>query len=447
MSPPARVAIVGAGLLGLTMAWRLMRLGYDVVVYESEEQCGGLAQPCQVGNITWDRFYHVILLSDQELRSLFAELGIEQDIIWKESRSGFFGGGKLVPLSGPIDYLRLPTMSLWAKLRLASSLVYASRVRSWRALEAISAEAWLRRISGNEAWSKLWIPLLRAKLGDNYRKVSAAFIWAVINRLVKARRLGYRRDLFGCVAGGYSKVLDVFTSKLRAGGVQIFTNTAVRHIEHDGKEHSKTIVSLSSGKQEAFDRVVVTLAPPLARSIIPQLSLPERTALDQIQYQGLICPAMLLKSPLAGYYLTYITDERVPFTSVIEMSALVDRAQFGGKTLVYLPCYVDPQSGMFERSEEEIRQEFIDGMKVIFPKFDSDEIIAWRMSRVRHVFAITTENYSRYAPGFQTTVKGVYLVNSAQIVNGTLNVNESVQLANRAVEEIFLVRPTQGDNK
>jgi hypothetical protein len=34
-----------------------------------------------------------------------------------------------------------------------------------------------------------------------------------------------------------------------------------------------------------------------------------------------------------------------------------------------------------------------------------------------------------------TSIPGVYLVNSSQIVNGTLNVNETVQLAERAVQQ------------
>ena len=45
----------------------------------------------------------------------------------------------------------------------------------------------------------------------------------------------------------------------------------------------------------------------------------------------------------------------MPFTAVIEMSALVDRQQFGGNRLVYLPKYVDPADPLFEQSDEQIR--------------------------------------------------------------------------------------------
>jgi hypothetical protein len=43
-----------------------------------------------------------------------------------------------------------------------------------------------------------------------------------------------------------------------------------------------------------------------------------------------------------------------------------------------------------------------------------------------------------------TSVTGVYLVNSAQIVNGTLNANETIQLAEQAAARLLaLPRPTR----
>ena len=38
----AAVAVVGAGIAGLTAAYRLKRKGYRVVVYEASERAGGV---------------------------------------------------------------------------------------------------------------------------------------------------------------------------------------------------------------------------------------------------------------------------------------------------------------------------------------------------------------------------------------------------------------------
>jgi hypothetical protein len=55
---------------------------------------------------------------------------------------------------------------------------------------------------------------------------------------------------------------------------------------------------------------------------------------------------------------------------------------------------------------------------------------------VQNVFPIPTLNYSEHLPGVKTSVDGVYIVNSAQITNGTLNVNETVQLAEKTLIEL-----------
>jgi hypothetical protein len=44
---------------------------------------------------------------------------------------------------------------------------------------------------------RIWLPLLKSKLGDNYRITSASFIWATIARMYAARRSGLKREMFG----------------------------------------------------------------------------------------------------------------------------------------------------------------------------------------------------------------------------------------------------------
>ena len=57
--------------------------------------------------------------------------------------------------------------------------------------------------------------------------------------------------------------------------------------------------------------------------------------------------------------------------------------------------------------------------------------------QMKHVFAVPTLNYSSKLPPLFTSVAGVQIVNSAHIVNGTLNVNETVQLAERTLPDLL----------
>jgi hypothetical protein len=55
---------------------------------------------------------------------------------------------------------------------------------------------------------------------------------------------------------------------------------------------------------------------------------------------------------------------------------------------------------------------------------------------VRRVFPIPSLGYSRHVPEMTTSVPGLHVVSSAQIVNGTLNVNETIELAERAAGQL-----------
>src|SRR5262249_59239218 len=106
-------------------------------------------------------------------------------------------------------------------------------------------------------------------------------------------------------------------------------------------------VICADGQEERFDQVVLTMPAPIAARLCPALSEEEQSRLRGITYQGIICASLLLKRPLAPFYVTNITDAWVPFTAVINMSALVDRSHFGGHALVYLPKYVTPYAPAF----------------------------------------------------------------------------------------------------
>jgi protoporphyrinogen oxidase len=173
------------------------------------------------------------------------------------------------------------------------------------------------------------------------------------------------------------------------------------------------------------------------------LTADEKARLTSIRYQGVLCASLLLKRPLAGYYVTNITDPWVPFTAVIEMSALVDQQQhFGGNSLVYLPKYLPPDDPMFSLSNEEIEKQFLNALLRMYPSLSSSDVICFRVSRARHVVALPTLNYSDRLPPIHTTIPGLHIVNSAQILNGTLNVNETVHLAERALPDLLAV-PTR----
>jgi protoporphyrinogen oxidase len=464
-----KIAIVGSGFLGLTLALRLAKSGAKVTVFESANEIGGLASAWQIGDVVWDKHYHVTLLSDAFTRKIVEEIGLKDEFEWVETKTGFYTDGKLVSMSNSLEFLRFPPLDLISKFRLGGTIFYASRVKDWKSLEKISVEDWLTKLSGRKTFEKMWKPLLKAKLGEAYKETSAAFIWATIQRMYAARNSGLKREMFGYVRGGYARVLERFGEHLKEKGVEIRLNSRVEKIE---KLENKTIISTaeniesykaevklnalhnfseiavrsvtSTAKTSEFDQVILTCPSSVAAKICPQLSDDEKQKLKNVKYQGIVCASVLMKKSLSRFYVTNITDE-TPFTGIIEMSALVDKKEFGGNALVYLPKYVAPDDELFEKTDAEIEEIFLDKLEKMYSHFSRADVLAFKISRVRQVFPIPTLNYSENLPPVKTSLENIFIVNSAQITNGTLNVNETVQLAEKFISHEQTQKGTKKD--
>lgn len=428
-----RWAIVGGGMLGMTLAHRLVQQGKNVTLFESANHLGGLASVWKLGDLVWDRHYHVTLLSDTYLRNLLSELGLEQEMEWVETRTGLYNNGKLYSISNSVEFLRDFPLGLLGKIRFALTILYGSKIKHWQNLEKISVSDWLIRWSGKPVFEKIWLPLLRSKLGENYKIASASFIWAIIARLYAARRTGLKKEMFGYVPGGYAKIIQRFATVLAEENVQIKLGHRVTKVQRDS---NCVRISFEDGHQDIFERVILTCAAPIAAQVCPGLTADEITRLKGIQYQGIICASLLLKKPISDFYVTNITEDWVPFTGVIEMSALVDRQNFNGHALVYLPKYVTQSDPDFSLSDREIEDKFIQGLQRMYPDFDPSNILCFQVSKVRYVLAISTLNYSGILPPINTSIPGVHIINTAHILNGTLNVNETIQLAEKVSKQV-----------
>ena len=429
-----RIAVLGGGLLGMVLALRLSQRGFAVSLLDAAPAPGGLAGAQTIGGYEWDRFYHVVLMSDLNTRALVDELGLSGSLRWGRTRTGFFSDGRLHSMSNTLEFLRFPPLSLIQKLRLGGTIFLAPRLKDVHRLEQQLAVDWLRRWSGARVLERIWLPLLRSKLGENYRIASAAFIWAIIARMYAARRSGLKEEMFGYLDGGYGAVLAALSQRLRDSGVNWLEGVAAERINDSG---DCVEVTLADGGTLSFDRLVATVPTPEMARLCPQLSPGERERLEAVQYQGIVCGAMLTRTPLSPYYVTNITDPGIALTGIIEMTALVDRGRFGGHSLVYLPRYLAQDDPAWSDSDDAFRQRTLDTLRRMYPHFRAEDVIDFKVARARHVLAISTLDYTaRAMPPMLTSLRNVSLLNSAQIAQGTLNVNETLGVVSERLDDL-----------
>lgn len=431
---PLRIGILGGGITGLTAAFYLLREGHEVTILEARQQLGGLATYFDFGPFSWDKFYHCILTSDGPLLELIRDLGLEDELRWTETKVGFFSQGKLHSMTTTAEFLRFPALSLWQKFRLGAGIMYASRIDDGLALESEPIEPWLVRIFGRAVYQKMWEPLLKCKLGAARKQTSASFIWATIRRLYSTReKNASKKERLGYVRGGYRAVVNRLVKHIEALGGSIVTSFPVDQIRSSYGD--KVIVSTANDKLE-FDRVISTMPSAPFAAVTPELNQKYRRKLNAAEYMGMVCVALVLRRALTPYYCTNLIED-LPFTGIIEMTNLISLEETSGRHLVYLPKYTSPGDPLFEASDDEVWQTFYPALKQVIPDICDADIDRRFIFRERLVQPIPTLNYSQIVPEVETPVRNVFLANTTQIVNSTLNNNEMVKIARRAAAKVL----------
>ncbi len=427
-----RVGIIGGGIMGLTLGQRLSARGLNVTVFEREGRSGGLATYHEYGSFWWDRFYHVILPSDTHLIRYFQEIGLGDLLRWGETRTGLYTNGRFYSLGTALELLRFPLVGLPGKLRLIRTVWECARIQDWERLEGISVEDWLTRMCGRRTYEVFWKPLLLAKLGEHYKRVSAVFIWSYIKRLFALGDATARRRQLGYVSGGYRTVINRLETLIREAGGTIKLETVVRTIrpQPDGG------ISIQwDGDHRHFDKVIWTGPIDAASPLVGQGLVRVGPSAGPIEYLGVICPVLVTRRPVIPYYTLNIADRNIPFTGVIGMSSVVSTEETAGYYLTYFPKYVLSGDPLLQVPDETIMHQLLSGLKVLFPDLHTHDIVDVQINRASKVQPLQVLHYSKRVPSVASQHEDFFVLNTSQFVNCTLNNNEVIRAVNEFMQD------------
>ncbi len=429
-----RVGIIGGGLMGMALARRYASDGHEVTVVEYANQPGGLATWSDFGGFTWDRFYHVILPSDQQLIGFLKDVGMADELEWNRTYTGFYVDEKLHSISSNVEFLKFPLLSFFSKIRLGFTMLYASRINSWKPLEQITCEQWLRKVSGNENVEKLWKPLLLAKLGPSYSRVSAVFIWSYIKRMFSARDKSASAEHLGHVRGGYESIFKKIEQQIKHSGGDVLLNETVMRVS----ANDEGVTVHTPQASHLFDQVVCTSPTNVLENIVDESLLSVGHSTGSVEYLGVVCVVLVTKKPITRFYVVNIADETIPFTGVIGMSNVINTKNTAGNHLTYLPRYLLSTDPEIEKPDSHFQETFLAGIKRMFPDFKESDIISVHVHRAVKVQPLQVLDYSSMVPSVETSDPRLHVLNTSQFVNATLNNNEVIGAVNRFYDDVVL---------
>jgi protoporphyrinogen oxidase len=417
------VAIIGGGIMGISLGYFLSRQGIKVEIFEASPVLGGLAGPLYLEDGTAvDRFYHAILSSDSHLRELCQDLNIEDKLRFRETRMGFYYQGKIHSMNNVMEFLRFPPLGWIDRFRLGLTVLYAQFIKDWRRLENIPVDQWLTRLSGQRTFNNIWRPMLRAKFDGNFGDTPATYIWARLVRTKSTRGGANQKEESGHLIGGYITLIKAMAEQIEAAGGKIHLRCPVQEVViEQGRARGIRL----GDEIRPFGKVVVTMQAPIFRRLIPAANLEYQDFLSKTDYLGIVCPLLVLERPLTDYWTLNITDDEIPFTGVIETTSYIDPEYVGGHHLVYLPKYTAPGSRWQQMSDDEIREIWLTNLEKMFPHFRREVIRYFLIHRERYVEPLHGLNAAHLIPDIKTPVKDLYLATTAQIYPALTN-GESV---------------------
>lgn len=430
------IAIIGAGLAGMSAAWDLVRAGHTVTVYEATDRVGGLAAGFKDENWDWqlEKFYHHWFEGDSEMLGLIEEIGHKDKVIFPRPKTSFWIDGEIIRSEiEPISVLMLP-MSLMGKLKFMFGGAFLKLTPFWKMLEKFTADAWMREYMGEEGYERFFKTLMIGKFGKYYDKVNMAWMWS----RVKARSLR-----LGNFEGGFQNCLDLLAEAIQAKGATICLSSPVEKIDLDGMNPTITV----NGETHTVDHVISTTSPKIMLKMTPRL---EETAygdqMNALKSIGGLCVVFALKNKLMNdgtYWLNLPAvspdhnENEFPYLALVEHTNFLDKAHYGGDNIVYCGDYVEPEHEYFQMSEEELVEHFLPSLKKVNPNFERDWVRKWWVWRAPYAQPVPMVNHSYNIPDLQTPLPNVLWASMSQIYPWDRGTNFSVELGRRVARIIM----------
>ena len=414
-----KIAIIGAGITGLSTALHLSRKGHEVTIYEASSVPGGLGTYVQVQNSSIERYYHHFFRSDVHIIDLIKQLGIGDKLKFYHSKTSVLYKGKTYPFSSPLDLLKFSPLPLIDRLRLGIAIARLKYLPvNIKKLDLVAAKDWLIAHAGRNAYDIIWKPLLVGKFAKYADSVPAAWL---------RERIRDRSFDLGYLDGGSETLFRSLLKELNKYKIVVHLNTSVSQVESK-KDGVDVVVG---GITTSYDKCLITTVSPIARKLLKNKLTPKLDKLLNSQDQlGAVCLLLELSQPIQNQYWINVCEDNEPVLVMVEHTNLIDKKNYGNRSLVYLANYLHRDSDRFRESDEIVVRTYLSILRKLNPKFKNSWIKKSTVSRVPRAQTIFGLNSFADRPPIQL-LHNVFLANIDQMYPHDRNFNLGVELSKK----------------
>lgn len=413
-----RIAVLGAGPMGLAVAYQLARDGHQPVVFEADDRVGGMTASFDFGGMPIERYYHFHCTSDHDFLTMLDELGLGERIRWTETRMGYWFGKRLQPWGNPIALLRFRGLGMMAKIRYGLHAFLCTRRNDWRPLDHVEASSWIRRWVGAEAYETLWRRLFDYKFYDYAGNLSAAWIWSRIRRIGRSR-YSLMREKLGYLEGGSSTLLDALHADIQRHGGEVRLSSPVQRIViEDGRVRGVQV----GGEHLTFDKVISTVPLPFVPRLAPDLPASILAKFRALNNIAVVCVIAKLRRPVSANFWVNTNDPDMDIPGIVEYTNLRPMDAH----IVYVPFYMPGEHERYGDSDDVFAGKVRRYLCMINPQLGADDFIDVRVSRYRHAQPICEPGFLDRLPPRRLPVEGPWVADTSHYYPEDRGISESI---------------------
>jgi protoporphyrinogen oxidase len=420
-----KLAVIGAGPMGLAAAYYALRAGHQVEVFEADDRAGGMAAHFDFDGLSIERYYHFVCKSDTPTFELLAELGIAGAMRWRATSMGYFIDGRHYRWGDPWSLLRFPLLGPIDKFRYGLQMFMATRARNFDRIESRNAADWIVSGAGQRAYDVLWRRLLQLKFHEYADSISASWIATRIRRVGRSRRSLMQEEL-GYLEGGSQALIDGLVAAIWKLGGRISLASPVREIM---VEDGRVAAVRADLRREPVDAVISTVPTPYVAAIVPALSAAAQERYRAIRNIGVACVLLKLKRSVTPNFWLNVNDPDMEIPGIIEFSNLRPLPE----TVVYVPYYMPHTHPKWSWPDARLVAECMACLKRVNPAVDDGDLIASHVGRLRHAQPVCEPEFAKKLPAIQTEIAGLQIADTCFYYPEDRGIAESVRLAKTMV--------------
>jgi len=427
-----RIAVLGAGPMGLAVAYQLAKDGCQPVIFEADDRVGGMAASFDFNGLIIERYYHFHCISDEAFEEVLHELGIHDHLKWVTTRMGYWYKGKLQPWGTPWALLRFGGLGIVAKIRYGLHTYFSIKRNKWEKLDQIDAASWIRRWVGKRAFDVLWRDLFDYKFHHLAENVSAAWIWSRIRRIGRSRSSIFREKL-GFLKGGSQTLLDALSTAIEEDGGQINLRSRIEKVViEDNKVRGVQV----NNEFHAFDKVISTIPVPYLSQIIPDLSEDVKKKFNALENIAVVCVIVKLKKPVTDFFWVNTNDPSMDIPGLVEYTNLRSLENH----IVYVPFYLPQTHHTFLESDSEFQKKVTSYLKLLNTNLEDDDIIDVKVNRYKYAQPICQPGHLTNLPPISLPIDGLWAADTSYYYPEDRGISESIALGRQIAKEVNINR-------